>query len=203
MATGIPSQTAQLQKQANMSTDSASEAKIKELGIQSKFDVKEGVNLSGEQRVIVGSILDLFAGTPTLPKLSLWLDSATFSDPLTKAEGRKQYAAQWYGLAAAFSKIEQLHTQVTSAGNPIEMDLKTRYTVKGIGKETEIKSLIKIWTKEGGSGQGLRVEKVEDRWDGEIPEGAFAKVFRNLNSVVVPAFVSVPKSEEEEAKKST
>ena len=30
----------------------------------------------------------------------------------------------------------------------------------------------------------------------------FKQAFRNLNSVVVPAFVSVPKSEEEEAKKN-
>lgn len=47
----------------------------------------------------------LFAGKPTLKKLALWTDDATFNDPLTKAEGRKQYSAQWYGLAAAFSEI--------------------------------------------------------------------------------------------------
>ena len=75
----------------------------------------------------------LFAGKPTLKKLQLWTDDATFADPLTKAEGRKQYEAQWYGLKAAFSEIEQLHQSVTSSGNPITMDLKTRYKVKGIG----------------------------------------------------------------------
>jgi hypothetical protein len=32
-------------------------------------------------------------------------------------------------------------------------------------------------------------------------EADVMQAFRNLNSVVVPAFVSVPKSEEEEAKK--
>ncbi len=35
-------------------------------------------------------------------------DDATFADPLTKAEGRKQYEAQWYGLVAAFSEIVPL-----------------------------------------------------------------------------------------------
>ena len=43
-----------------------------------------------------------------------------------------------------FSDIERLHHSVTSAGNPIEMDLKTRYVVKGIGKEQTIESKILI-----------------------------------------------------------
>ncbi|KAF8865629.1 hypothetical protein BDZ45DRAFT_711174 [Acephala macrosclerotiorum] len=230
---GIPSETAQLQKQANMSTSASASGKEHELGVESQVNSAAGVQLSGQQTLLVGSVLDLFAGKPTLKKLQLWADDATFADPLTKAEGRKQYEAQWYGLKAAFSSIEQLHSQVTSAGNPITMDLKTRYVVKGIGKEQTINSVIKIFTDESGE----RIKQVEDRWDGEIPDGAIAKVsllnalnpfwwvslwmelaykvfcwvawtrwwvvFRNLNSMVVPAFVSVPKSEEEEAKKST
>jgi hypothetical protein len=91
---------------------------------------------------------------------------------LTKAEGRKQYQAQWYGLAAAFSEIEQLHHSVTDAGNPITMDLKTRYKVKGIGSEQVIESVVKIHT----DGSGERITGVEDRWNGNIPEGAFTKV---------------------------
>jgi hypothetical protein len=162
---------------------------------------------------------------------------------------------------------------VKDAGNPIVMDLKTRYKVKGIGSEQTIKSVVKIHT----DGSGERITQVEDRWNGNIPEGAFAKVrlfqllspfwwihsfqilgfwcwsfvwwtrpwevggrgflklppevdvrcggrkgrrvrgdagrkrksrlicvkmqaFRNLNSVVVPAFVGVPKSSAEEGK---
>jgi hypothetical protein len=117
-------------------------------------------------------VKQLFAGKPTLKKLQLWTDDATFADPLTKAEGRKQYEAQWYGLKAAFSKIERLHCSVTSAGNPITMDLKTRYKVKGIGSEQVIESVVKIHT----DGSGERITQVEDRWNGNIPEGAFAKV---------------------------
>lgn len=124
----------------------------------------------------------LFAGKPTLKKLQLWTDDATFADPLTKAEGRKQYEAQWYGLKAAFSEIEQLHQSVTSSGNPITMDLKTRYKVKGIGIEQTIESVIKIHTDE----KGERITKVEDRWNGEIPEGAFAKV--GLSQLLSPGW---------------
>ncbi|KAH8747901.1 hypothetical protein BGZ57DRAFT_970382 [Hyaloscypha finlandica] len=193
MSTGTPSSTAQVQKSAEMSTSASSNGS--DLGIEST-DIKTatGVSLSPQQRVLVGSVLDLFAGKPTLKKLQLWTDDATFADPLTKAEGRRQYEAQWYGLKAAFSEIEQLHQSVTSSGNPITMDLKTRYKVKGVGSEQTIESVIKIHTTPSGD----RITKVEDRWNGNIPEGAFAKVFRNLNSVVVPAFVSVPKSSEEE-----
>ncbi len=173
---------------------------------------------------------------------------------------------------------------MTSAGNPITLDLKTRYVVKGLGSEKVINSKVNIHTDSAGE----KIVKVEDRWDGEIPEGPVAKVgdlfsfhglsvvagrvlnpfwwgrywrdwgfyglsviwetrgwevsgrvsftrppifpsswmldlsclntvfvvlvcpqmltgylqaFRNLNSVVVPAFVGVPKNEEEDAKK--
>jgi hypothetical protein len=99
------------------------------------------------------------------------------------------------------------------------MDLKTTYKVKGLGTEKTIESLIRIFTDESRE----RITSVEDRWNGNIPEGPIATVsaltvfaggsegrfadtwkqaFRNLNSVVVPAFVGIPKSDEEDAKKS-
>jgi hypothetical protein len=52
------------------------------------------------------------------------------------------------------------------------MDLKTRYKMKGLGTEKTIESVIKIYTDESGE----RITQVEDRWNGDIPEGAFAKV---------------------------
>lgn len=162
------------------------------------FPAAPGVNLSDHQRVITGSILDLFAGQPTLRKLSLWKDDATFTDPITIAEGRKQFAPQWYGLPAAFSKIERLGGQVTSDGNPIEIEMKTKYTVKGLGSEQTIDSKVKIFTE--GEGENMRVKRVEDRWDDDLKEGTFRDAMKNLNSVVVPKLVSVPKSIEEEEK---
>lgn len=97
--------------------------------------------------------------------------------------------------------------------------------VKGLGVEKIIESKVNIFT------EGDKICKVEDRWNGQLPEGPFKTVselnlvtglwhvqlcvylchsltdfffpqaMRNLNSVVVPAFVNVPKSEEEEAAK--
>jgi hypothetical protein len=94
------------------------------------------------------------------------------------------------------SEIERLHCKVTSAGNPLEMDLKTRYKVKGLGSEQVINSKIVVDTV-GHDGQ-MRIKKLEDRWDGEIKEGPFKKALRGLNAVSVPAMVSVPGSVEEE-----
>ncbi|EDN96657.1 hypothetical protein SS1G_01583 [Sclerotinia sclerotiorum 1980 UF-70] len=155
---------------------------FRELGIEStRINTVEGVNLSEKQKVVVGSVLDLFAGRPSLPKLSLWTETAIFEDPITKAEGRKQYAAQWYGLQSAFSRIEQISHCVTKAGNPIEMDLHSRYVVKGVGFEQVIKSKVSIYTTGGDGKEPLAKEemgilKVVDAWNGEAPgEGVFVK----------------------------
>ena len=59
------------------------------------------------------------------------------------------------------------------------MDLKTRYKIKGIGKEQVIESKVQIFT-EGVDAEG-RITEVQDRWNNGIPEGTFAKVsFFNL-----------------------
>ena len=196
-STSQPQAQRQFQSTASMSKDlSFDQFKVQ----TTSFPNAPSVSLNQSQQVITGSILDLFAGRPSLRKLSLWQDNATFSDPLTIAEGRKQYAPQWYGLAAAFSNIERLGGQVTSGGNPIEMDLKTRYTVKGLGSQQTIDSKIKIWTE--GEGENMRITRVEDRWDDNLPDSTFKNAMRNLNSVVVPTLVSVPKSIEEEEKSS-
>ncbi|KAI9850167.1 MAG: hypothetical protein M1838_006012 [Thelocarpon superellum] len=114
----------------------------------------------------------LFAGKPTLQKLSLWKDDAVFEDPITIARGRKEYQPQWYGLPALFSEIEPLHHSVTSAGNPITLDLKTRYKVKGIGKEVTIASVVNIfYDKESG-----KIDKVQDKWDGKLPDSSIKNV---------------------------
>jgi hypothetical protein len=75
-----------------------------------------------------------------------------------------------YGLQSAFSEIERLDHEVTSSGNPISMNLKTRYKVKGVGMEQTISSVVNIF-HEGG-----KITKVQDKWNGKLPEGAIANV---------------------------
>lgn len=102
----------------------------------------------------------------------MWDDNAVFEDPITIAAGRAKYEPQWYGLQTAFSEIERLHHEVTSAGNPIEMDLKTRYVVKGINKEQTISSKITIAYDKDTS----KITKVQDKWDGNLPDSSFKDV---------------------------
>ncbi|KIV92439.1 hypothetical protein PV10_03738 [Exophiala mesophila] len=169
-------------------------ANVADYNFQTKLPSSSSTSLDSRQSLLTNSVLDLFAGYPTKRKLALWIDEASFHDPLTIAEGRKQYESQWYGLKSVMSEIHQQHVEVVRAGNPIELKLKTLYKVKGIGSEQVIDSHVLVHL----DGDGQRIVKVEDRWDGKIPDNAFAKAFRNLNSVTVPIAVSVPKSIEEE-----
>jgi len=86
-----------------------------------------------------------------------------------------------YGLQSAFSEIERLSHEVTGNGNPITMNLSTRYKVKGVGIEKQIDSVITI--KHDAQG---KIELVEDKWDGKLPDSAFA----NVSTVDLHTFLS-------------
>jgi hypothetical protein len=84
------------------------------------------------------------------------------------------------------------------------MNQKTEYTLVGIGKPTTVDSVVAIWIGEDG-----KITRVEDRWNGKLPEGAFTDVgilskslltlqaLRKLNAVTVPLFVSPPEAPNE------
>ncbi|KAH8779781.1 hypothetical protein F5883DRAFT_626161 [Diaporthe sp. PMI_573] len=191
MSTGNPSGTAQAQASADASAPSFSSIGIKRTDIQTA----PGVNLSEQQKVLVGSVLDLFEGNPTLKHFSLWNKDATFADNITVAEGFPKYSAQFYGLPALFKPIQLQSHQVKSAGNPIELGMSNKYVVRGIKQEKVMNSVVRIHVGSDG-----KIEKVEDRWNGELPSGAISDAFRKLNAVTVPTLVKVPKNEEEDMK---
>jgi hypothetical protein len=66
-----------------------------ELKLESTVNAAPGVELTSQQKTLVSSVLDLFAGRPSLAKLQLWKDDAVFSDPITVAKGRKEFEPQW------------------------------------------------------------------------------------------------------------
>ena len=73
-----------------------------------------------------------------------------------------------------------MHHEVIDGGNPIGLDLKTRYVVKGIGKEQTISSRINIfYDKDTG-----KITKVEDKWDGQLPDSSFQNV--SISQLVSP-----------------
>ncbi|KAI0886445.1 uncharacterized protein GGS22DRAFT_187690 [Annulohypoxylon maeteangense] len=166
------------------------------IGIKNKrVNEAPGVKLSPDHKLLVGSVLDLFEGNPTLKHLSLWSQDATFADPITVASGYKKFAAQWYGLPALFNPIQIQSHLVTSTGNPIQMELSNKYTLKGIGTAQIINSVVHI-----DVGQNGKIERVEDRWNDRLPNGMISDAFRKLNAQTVPMFVTIPKDEEEDLK---
>ena len=72
------------------------------------------------------------------------------------------------------------------------MDMKTEYTVKGLGVKKIIESKIHIYT------QADKITKLQDKWGGTLPDNAFQNIFRKLNAITVPRLISVPKNDEED-----
>ena len=60
---------------------------------------------------------------------------------------------------------------MTAAGNPIEMELRNKYTVKGIKSEQTINSVVVIHVDNGG-----KIDRVEDKWNGKLPSNFFLEV---------------------------
>ncbi|KAK1780618.1 hypothetical protein QBC45DRAFT_323097 [Copromyces sp. CBS 386.78] len=204
---------------------------MKQIGVANHLIIEApGVELSPYNKMLVGAVLDLFEGKPSLKHLSLWNPDATFIDPLTTAKGYNRYAAQWYALAQMFSPVEIQSHEVVSSGNPIEVKLHNKYTLPSINKQQDIHSLVKIWVDSNG-----KIDRVEDRWDGQLPEGALSEVvfwfantvmrmmrklldaafsvycsaawwlppivaFRKVLAMTMPVIVKVPKNEEEDVK---
>lgn len=196
MSSGVPSETAQAQAAADSKAPSFASLGIKNTDIKTAT----GVTLSDQQKVIVGSVLDvrnqylfrasahlacpiltpipkLFEGNPTLKHFSLWSQNGTFTDPLTVATGYPKYTAQFYGLPALFKPIQIQSHKVISSGNPIEFEMSNKYTVKGINKDQVMDSIIKIHLGSDG-----KIEKVEDKWNGELPDGPVSSVSDSSSS---------------------
>ncbi|EGZ77038.1 hypothetical protein NEUTE2DRAFT_78059 [Neurospora tetrasperma FGSC 2509] len=152
-----------------------------------------GVDLTPYNKILVGAVLDLFEGKPTLQHLSLWNPDATFVDPITTAQGYNRYAAQWYALAQVLGPVKIQSHEVVSSGSPIEVKLHNRYTLPPINKTQDIHSLVKIWVDGNG-----KIARVEDRWDGELPDGALNEAFRKAFAMTIPVIVKVPRTEEED-----
>lgn len=152
----------------------------------SDINTAPDVHLFEHQKTIVRAILDLFKGRASPEKLQLWSDDAVLEDPVTIAKGRKQYEAQWYGLLSACSEIECLRYRVMSASNPIEMELEMQYTIKNIGMAKVIESVVRISLDDAGI-----VVKVEDKWNGELPESSFVNVSFSFYCQDVPLAVSI------------
>lgn len=60
--------------------------------------------------------------------------------------------------------------------------MSTFYKVKGIGKETTINSKINIFVEDG------KISRVEDKWDGKLPDSGIANVSKHWSNIINPSF---------------
>lgn len=117
------------------------------------------------------------------------LHCVNFAHPSISLPGERQYKAQWWGLAAAFSKCELLAWHVTR-DDPEEIHYvqRQRYRFRGLGIEKDILSTIRMILNEDG-----KVVHMQDRWDHKDPPANYiAWYLRRLNAVTLPYFINIP-----------
>jgi len=84
--------------------------------------------LQGKRRQVVEDVLECYCcrTTPEIFQRS-WREDATFEDQVLKCVGYKEYAAQYYAMSYAFSKVRTLKTNVISSTNGPEQPNKVVY----------------------------------------------------------------------------
>ncbi|KAH6867597.1 hypothetical protein B0T10DRAFT_370301, partial [Thelonectria olida] len=126
-----------------------------------------GVTLSDHERLLVGSILDLYEGKGSAKHLSLWSPRVYHACPGGILKGHRENLAIWYVHATWCESIQIQSHMVTSRMNPIRLNLSNKYIFKGIKMETTIDSEIQIHVDKDG-----KVERLEEHWVTARNEGA-------------------------------
>ncbi|KAM6514343.1 hypothetical protein FALCPG4_015491 [Fusarium falciforme] len=123
------------------------------------INTSPGVTLTGHERLLVGSILDLYEGKGSLKHLSLWSPQAYFTCPGGIMKGHRENVAAWYAHATWCESIQIQSHVVTSGGNSIQFNLSYKYLFRGIRMELIIESEVRVHADKDG-----RVERLEERW---------------------------------------
>ncbi|KAL8276737.1 hypothetical protein RQP46_010846 [Phenoliferia psychrophenolica] len=155
-------------------------------------ETDHGIVLEGRRKMLVEDALSLFQCKANLELFKRgWREDAVFADPIALATGFKQYAAQWFGMPAAFPASETLAWKVVkSEPGLIEFELRQKYTVALIKTTKVMSSLVHI---ELDSDEF--VTRFEDRWDAKpLSTGGIATMLRGLNAKTMPFLISVPKA---------
>ncbi|KAJ7489927.1 hypothetical protein B0H11DRAFT_1719766 [Mycena galericulata] len=162
--------------------------------------------VKGDHARVLEDLRALYECRPT-PEIfeRSWHPDAVFEDPLAKAKGFREYAAQapdadsrrsqWYAMPKLFSKSETLSSRVMSSTrvpNRLVFTQKQRYKNRFLDKvrcltdtTMTIESVVTVDLDESD-----RIIRLVEQWDGKPLGGAW---FRRLNAMIVPLVVSVPR----------
>ncbi|KAJ7349481.1 hypothetical protein DFH08DRAFT_865497 [Mycena albidolilacea] len=119
-----------------------------------------------------------------------WHPDAVFEDPLAKAKGFREYAAQWYAMPILFAKSETVDTRVmssTTAPNRIVFSQTQRYKNRFMDKT--ISSVVTVDLDDSD-----RIIRLVEQWDGKaLPSRFGGGLLRRLNAKVTSLLVRVPR----------
>jgi len=147
--------------------------------------------LPEERRRVLNDVRELFAGKPSVEifQRSFRRDTV-YEDPLSRAVGIKQVAAQWYKLSIVFPSPHNLSSRLLSS-TPTQMVFSQRqeYTVRGVGVKRTVESLVVIDLDPSD-----KVVKMMDLWNGEDPPMRWGMgLLRRLHGMTLPWVFRVPK----------
>ncbi|PWN97097.1 hypothetical protein FA09DRAFT_330736 [Tilletiopsis washingtonensis] len=151
--------------------------------------------LDAKSEQLIADAQALFSAKPSEEIFTRWSPDALFEDPICLAVGARQYKAQWYGLAKAFSGSMTRAWRVESVSKEqIKYVQKQWYKVAGFEKEM-ISTVVMKLNKEG------KVTHFIDMWNHKAPStNPVIYALRRLNGMIMPLFVGVPKAEQQKHK---
>ncbi|GJE97089.1 hypothetical protein PsYK624_132990 [Phanerochaete sordida] len=122
-----------------------------------------------------------------------WSQNCEYEDPLTKAHGYLECAAQFFGLAKLCSSSKRISCRVVSATlkpNKLVLAQTQEYTIRLFGTKKTVASFVLVTLDED-----YKITKMVDQWDGnELPTRWGALYLRRFAAVLIRWFVTVPKS---------
>ncbi|PWN42412.1 hypothetical protein IE81DRAFT_323574 [Ceraceosorus guamensis] len=159
----------------------------KHFSTSSKVNMAEGQQVDGKSEELIKSVQDLFSCKPTPAHFLKWSPDAIFEDPICYAVGARQYKAQWYGMAKAFAGSELRAWHIESVKpDEIRYAQKQWYKIGSFEKIMDSTVVMKL-DKDG------KIVHFQDRWGhNEIGSNPLTYIFRRLNAVTLPLFVSIP-----------
>ncbi|KAK6966398.1 hypothetical protein R3P38DRAFT_3155151 [Favolaschia claudopus] len=118
-----------------------------------------------------------------------WHPDAVFEDPLAKAHGFREYAAQWYAMPKLFAKSETVNSRVmssTNSPNRIVFSQTQRYKNRFMDKT--ISSVVTVDLDDSD-----RIIRMVELWDGKaLPSRFGGGMLRRLNARITAWLIRVP-----------
>lgn len=123
-----------------------------------------GVEISGHRRLLVACVLDLFGGQVTRQKLEFLTDDAVLENPLGKAVGKAEVESVWWTLDKLMQDVRLMKHHLVEAGDKrFVLEVEVKYTLKGLGKETVVESVVEVELDD----EGQKIRRIVDKWGGE------------------------------------